>query len=137
MTRSMWGGWRWAAVAAVWFAVGMPTSADELRARPIEVAETVASPLVSPPAAEAKSGGYRLMDTRIDYPASWRVAQASPTTGTSESAEGNEDEPHQVSASELNRQLSNPVTSLWSLTFQFNNYRLDNGEWNYNLQFQP
>jgi hypothetical protein len=26
---------------------------------------------------------------------------------------------------ELNRQLSNPVTSLWSLTFQFNNYLRD------------
>jgi hypothetical protein len=26
---------------------------------------------------------------------------------------------------ELNRQLSNPVTSRWSLTFQFNNYLRD------------
>ncbi len=41
------------------------------------------------------------------------------------------------SAKELNKQLSNPVTNLWSLTFQFNNYILENGHWNHNLQFQP
>jgi hypothetical protein len=41
------------------------------------------------------------------------------------------------SANELNKQLSNPVTNLWSLTFQFNNYILENGHWNHNLQFQP
>ena len=29
------------------------------------------------------------------------------------------------------------MTSLWSLTFQFNNYRLANDHWNNNLQFQP
>ena len=77
------------------------------------------------------------MDSRLDYPTTWRVAQATPEPGTPEAVEGVEDQPHQVSASELNRQLSNPVTSLWSLTFQFNTYRLENGEWNYNLQFQP
>jgi hypothetical protein len=60
-----------------------------------------------------------------------------PEPGTREAVEGIEDQPHQVSASELNRQLSNPITSLWSLTFQFNNYRLENGQWNNNLQFQP
>jgi hypothetical protein len=65
------------------------------------------------------------------------VAQAAPTPGESESVEGKEAEPHRVSSSELQRQLNNPVTSLWSLQFQFNNYRLDNGKWNYNLLFQP
>jgi hypothetical protein len=35
-----------------------------------------------------------------------------------------EAEPHQVSASGLNRQLTHPVTSLRSLTFQFNSYRI-------------
>ena len=97
----------------------------------------MAAAFASAPEADATSRAYRLMDAHLDYPASWRLAQAAPSPGSSESAEGREGEPHQVSASELNRQLSNPVTSLWSLTFQFNNYRLDNGEWNYNLQFQP
>ncbi len=41
------------------------------------------------------------------------------------------------SAKELNKQLSNPVTNLWSLQFQFNNYILENGHWNNNLLFQP
>jgi hypothetical protein len=41
------------------------------------------------------------------------------------------------SAQELSKQLSNPVTNLWSLNFQFNNYILDNGHWNHNLLFQP
>ena len=65
------------------------------------------------------------MDARLNYPASWRVAQAAPTPEMSDqemsdSAEGREDEPHRVSASELNRQLSNPITDLGWLQFQFN-----------------
>ena len=36
------------------------------------------------------------------------------------------------SASELNRQLTNPVSSLWSISNQFNNFELNNGEWNNN-----
>ena len=74
---------------------------------------------------------------RVDEPASRRVAQATgaperegTASPASPSAEGQ-------SASELNRQLSNPVTSLWSLQFQFNNYRLANDHWNNQLQFQP
>jgi hypothetical protein len=42
-----------------------------------------------------------------------------------------------ASAGELSQQLANPVTSLWSLAFQFNNYYLENHHWNNNLQFQP
>lgn len=41
------------------------------------------------------------------------------------------------SATELNKQLSNPVSSIWSLVMQFNNYELTNDRWNYNMQFQP
>ncbi len=46
------------------------------------------------------------------------------------------------SAEELNKQLTNPVSSLWSISFQQNNYRLDMGPgrdraWNSNLNFQP
>gem|GEM_PF-3530529 len=36
------------------------------------------------------------------------------------------------SASELNRQLTNPVSSIWSISNQFNNFELNNGQWNNN-----
>jgi hypothetical protein len=48
-----------------------------------------------------------------------------------ESADGDE------SASELNRQLTNPVSSLWSIANQFNNFELNNGHWSNNWNFQP
>ena len=41
------------------------------------------------------------------------------------------------SARELNRQLSNPVSTLWSISNQFNNFELNNGHWNNNWNFQP
>jgi hypothetical protein len=41
------------------------------------------------------------------------------------------------SASELNRKLSNPVSSIWSISNQFNNYELNNGQWSNNWNFQP
>jgi len=41
------------------------------------------------------------------------------------------------SASELNRQLTNPVSSIWSISNQFNNFELNNGHWNNNWNFQP
>jgi hypothetical protein len=41
------------------------------------------------------------------------------------------------SASELNRELSNPVSSTWSISNQFNNFELNNGQWNNNWNFQP
>jgi hypothetical protein len=41
------------------------------------------------------------------------------------------------SASELNRQLTNPVSSIWSIANQFNNFELNNGRWNNNWNFQP
>jgi hypothetical protein len=37
----------------------------------------------------------------------------------------------------LNRKLTNPVSSLWSITNQFNNFKLSNGHWNNNWNFQP
>jgi len=48
-----------------------------------------------------------------------------------ESSDGDE------SASELNRQLTNPVSSIWSISNQFNNFELNNGQWNNNWNFQP
>jgi hypothetical protein len=131
------GGWQLGVAAAVVLAVYMPSSAGEWPTLLAGLGETSESTLASTPGTDTEAGAYRLLDARLDYPVSWRVAQAAPTPGTSESVEGKEAEPHQVSASELSRQLSNPVTSLWSLTFEFNNYQLENGEWNYNLLFEP
>lgn len=41
------------------------------------------------------------------------------------------------SASDLNRKLTNPVSSIWSISNQFNNFELNNGHWNNNWNFQP
>jgi hypothetical protein len=49
-----------------------------------------------------------------------------------------------LSANELAKEISNPVTSLWQLQFQFNNLKLEtgnsfptDGKWVNNLYFQP
>ena len=39
------------------------------------------------------------------------------------------------SASELNRKLTNPVSDIWSIQSQFNNFELNNGHWNNNWLF--
>jgi hypothetical protein len=59
------------------------------------------------------------------------LAVAPATIGAAETEQQGQ------SLGEVNKQLSNPITSLWSLAFQFNNYILENGHWNHNLQFQP
>ena len=41
------------------------------------------------------------------------------------------------SESDLNRKLTNPVSDLWSISNQFNNFELNNGQWNNNWNFQP
>jgi hypothetical protein len=137
MKRSVSGSRQLAAAAALVLAAHMPSAADDSPTLLAGLADTTGSNLVSASGTIDEAGAYHLIDTRLDYPVSWRMAQAAPAPGTSESVEGKEDEPHQVSASELSRQLLNPVTSLWSLQFQFNNYRLENGKWNNNLLFQP
>lgn len=44
----------------------------------------------------------------------------------------------QMSLTELNKKMSNPVSNLWFLQLQQNNYYLQNPHhWNSNLQFQP
>jgi hypothetical protein len=42
-----------------------------------------------------------------------------------------------ASASDLNQQFTNPVSTLWYLSNQFNNFKLSNGHWNNNWNFQP
>jgi hypothetical protein len=66
---------------------------------------------------------------------SLRAANAPLTTAPS----GGEPE---VSLTEINKKLTNPVSDLWSIAFQQNNYILDMGagqpdHWNSNLNFQP
>lgn len=69
----------------------------------------------------------------------------TPTTGTAADGEGRhdaapaaDDENQGTSATELNKELTNPVSSLWSLSIQQNNYHLDRPDrWQSNLQFQP
>ncbi|MDH4268593.1 MAG: hypothetical protein OEW45_23485 [Deltaproteobacteria bacterium] len=63
---------------------------------------------------------------------------ANPSTATAAS----EGEAKVGSLTELNKQLANPISSLWSIAFQQNNYMLDMGpgkeaRWNSNLDFQP
>ena len=53
-----------------------------------------------------------------------------------------QDEPDAKSLTEINKKLTNPVSDLWSITFQQNNFRVDPGEgegnrWSSNLLFQP
>ena len=45
--------------------------------------------------------------------------------------------PEQADANKLAQELANPVSNLWSLQFQFNNFQLTNDRWNNNLNFQP
>ena len=55
---------------------------------------------------------------------------------------GEPGEEHEASLAEINKQLTNPVSSIWSITFQQNNFWVDPGEgsgdrWAPNLLFQP
>src|SRR5215469_14996582 len=59
------------------------------------------------------------------------VSVAMNVGNAAESSDGEE------SASELNRKLTNPVSDLWSISNQFNNFKLANGHWNNNWNFQP
>ncbi len=64
------------------------------------------------------------------------VAFTNPTSAR-ETPEPEAGDEQGQSATEINKQLTNPVTSLWSLTFQFNNFVLENDHWNHNMLFQP
>ena len=43
----------------------------------------------------------------------------------------------ELSTNQLNKELTNPVSSIWSLVSEFNNFKLNNGQWNNNWLFQP
>jgi hypothetical protein len=132
----MWGGWPLVTSALLALLPALPAWAQDGPPAPLDSVEEP-SGAKGVAAISQEAGGYQLIDARLDFPSSWRVAQASGAPGVPATDAGKAPGANEPSASELNKQLSNPVTSLWSLGFQFNNFRLENGEWNYNLQFQP
>jgi hypothetical protein len=137
MTRRFVRGWPCAAAAALVLGFAMPSLAIDARTVLAKAEEVSGARNAFTPEGDRDAGRYHLMDVRVDSPASWRIAQATGASDGHASVAGVEDRPHEVSTSELNKQLANPVTSLWSLQFQFNNFRLETGEWNNNLLFQP
>lgn len=68
------------------------------------------------------------------------AAHAEDPAPASEAAASDAD--REQSLSEINKKLSNPVSDIWSITFQQNNFRVDpgpgqNGRWSTNLLLQP
>ena len=61
----------------------------------------------------------------------WQSSENFSFGAVTESSDG------EPSASELNRKLTNPVSDIWSISNQFNNFELNNGTWNNNWLFQP
>ena len=68
-----------------------------------------------------------------------RVSLSLPLQGSEDLTYGavTESSAGEPDASELNRELTNPVSSIWSISNQFNNFELNNGQWNNNWNFQP
>jgi len=83
--------------------------------------------------ADRENDYSRLLDGRLDSTPPRLVAQYPRVADPVEAAA----DPDAQDLSYLSRELINPVTSLWSLTLQSNNFRLENDEWAYNLLFQP
>ena len=76
---------------------------------------------------------------QIPFTPDSRVSFSLPLQGSEDLTYGavTESPAGEPDASELNRQLTNPVSSLWSIESQFNNFELNNGQWNNNWNFQP
>jgi hypothetical protein len=72
----------------------------------------------------------------VNEPVTRVTAQTTGATTSPGSATAEPDWPEE-SASELNRKLTNPVSTIWSLSNQFNNFMLANGHWNNNWNVQP
>ena len=70
-------------------------------------------------------------DSRVSLSLPLQASEDLTYGAVTESSDGEE------SASELNRKLTNPVSSIWSIANQFNNFELNNGQWNNNWNFQP
>jgi len=70
-------------------------------------------------------------DARVSLRVPWHSRDNFSFGAVAESPAG------EPSASELNRKLTNPVSDIWSIANQFNNFELNNGHWNNNWNFQP
>jgi hypothetical protein len=110
-------------------------SASESSTPPGTPARSTWSP--TPPASMEGSPSLAIPPVRLTYPPTLQVAQAAGASGPPAPAPAAEGEAEGQSLTQVNQQLSNPVSSLWSLTMQFNNYQLVNNQWNFNMQFQP
>ena len=67
---------------------------------------------------------------------------AAPGVGAGQPAGSSAPGPEESSSDELNKQLNNPVSTIWSLNFQnnfqfFEGHLSDQTRWQYNLNFQP
>ena len=71
------------------------------------------------------------LDSRVSFSLPLQGRENLTYGAVTESSGGEE------SASELNRKLTNPVSSIWSISNQFNNFELNNGQWSNNWNFQP
>jgi hypothetical protein len=129
--------WRFGAVVALVLATSTPSwpedGAQDVLTRAVRDAGTMPAYDL---AVGKLDGDLGRSDSRVGDLAAGPFAQAG---GTSGKAVGTSAEPEAAdeSASELNRKLTNPVSSLWSLSNQFNNYKLENGHWSNNWNFQP
>ena len=76
---------------------------------------------------------------QIPFAPDSRVSLSLPLRGSENLSLGavTESSTGEDSASELNRKLTNPVSSIRSIESQFNNFVLNNGQWNNNWNFQP
>ena len=110
---------QWASALAVGLILGtaIPAWCADAPALLADAGEAPGPFRVSDPGIAGAAGAYRLIDASLDYPAAWRLAQAAPASSTTGGTPGREPEAYEASASELNKQLSTPVTSLWSLSF--------------------
>lgn len=128
--------WRSAAAAALVLVTAAPAWA-------IDESPMVANAAVQDPGApryrlgvDRFDGTLGLGDFRADDPSTRPVAQAPGRPATAGDAAAEPDAKGE-SATELNQKLTNPVSDLWALSNQFNNFKLANGHWNNNWQFQP
>ena len=82
-------------------------------------------------ASEDAMGGAFAPNAHLSLGVPWQSGENVSFGAVTESSDEGK------SASELNRELTNPVSSLWSIANQFNNFELNNGHWNNNWNFQP
>jgi hypothetical protein len=73
----------------------------------------------------------------LQDPITASIAQATGAPGIETATPPAGPEEQEPSLTEVNKQLTNPVSDFWSITMQFNNYSLANHQWNYNMNFQP